>query len=394
MAERGATNGWLIYPARRAVEHAVTQPGVRPTRLFPVLWPLWQVEITADIYDEQNYEVLDRFLVRGLWEGGLRRPDELAAFYGLPRSLVDRCLAYLTLIGHIRSDNGAVILTPIGEQSVRADVRYVPKETRQRLLIEPFTSSPLPRGHYEGSLRLLPTPEVPEGQITDGSRFRHLFAATSFRPSIVEDLARRADRIEYNLPKQLRQLQVLSHQDVFLPSYVIEEARGQLLAYSPIAGERDRFLESVCKQVPMLRNLLAAERTEEPRTIWTEWLANGPHRGTLQQLANGVWRANLTPDSFGEKPKLPVGRIGSYQLRKSHFIQLWTNNRELRQRALMERALGVSRLPEVRSRDDLTNRTGALADQLELSWPTMDQLRKFAERQGKHLHLAHLDGLN
>lgn len=86
-----------IYPARRAVEHAVTVPGVRPVRLFPILWPLWQVEITANVYDEQAYEIIDRFLVRALVEGGVDRREELIGFFGLQPSLVDRCLALISI---------------------------------------------------------------------------------------------------------------------------------------------------------------------------------------------------------------------------------------------------------------------------------------------------------
>jgi hypothetical protein len=58
--------------SRRALENAATIPDVRPLRLFPVLWPLWQVEISASVHDPQACEVLDHFLVRAVAEGRLR----------------------------------------------------------------------------------------------------------------------------------------------------------------------------------------------------------------------------------------------------------------------------------------------------------------------------------
>ncbi|WP_307961625.1 hypothetical protein [Salinispora arenicola] len=253
----------VIYPAQRAIEHAVTVPGVRPARLFPVLWPLWQVETAAQVYDEQAYEVIDRFLVRGILEAGLHRSADLAAFYGLPTSLVERCLAFLTLIGHVRNTEGLVTLTPLGESSARADVRYVPKESRQQLLVERFTARPLPRSHYQGSLSLLPTPHVPAERVSDGSRFAPLFSSSTFRPEIVTQLGEQPDRFDFNLPKQLRNLRVLGHQDAYLPAYLIEDADGRLLAYSGVHGERDTFLESLCDRVPLIRTLIAAEPSQD-----------------------------------------------------------------------------------------------------------------------------------
>ncbi|WP_329101359.1 hypothetical protein OG792_20860 [Micromonospora sp. NBC_01699] len=383
----------VIYPARRAIEHAVTVPDVRPSRLFPVLWPLWQVETSAQVYDEQAYEVLDRFLVRGILEAGLTRSADLAAFYGLPDSLVDRCLTFLSLIGHARLAEGVVTLTPLGESSARAGIRYVPKESRQQLLVERFTARPLPRSHYQGSLSLLPIPDVPAERVSDGSHFAPLFSPSTFRPEIVTRLGERPDRFDFNLPKQLRNLRVLGHQDAYLPAYLIEGTDGRLLAYSGVGGERDTFLESVCDRVPMIRQLMAAEPSQDPREIWTGWLADGKRKGTLRHLPSGVWRATLIADSFGGTPKLPLSRIGSYQLRKRHFAQIWTDDTKLRRQAAMQRALAMTQLREVRTRADLTSRLRTVAEQLEVTTPTLDELHRYAKREQLHTYLVHLDAL-
>lgn len=383
-----------IYPARRAVEHAVTVPGVRPVRLFPVLWPLWQVEITANVYDEQAYEIIDRFLVRALVEGGVDRREELIGFFGLQPSLVDRCLAFLTVIGHLTVDHGRVRLTELGLHSARAGVRYTPKESRQKLLIERFTGRPLPRRHYQGSLSVLPSPEVPAEMLADRTRFFPLFVATAFQPQMVDALAARPDRTDYNLPSRLREIRDVAAQDAYLPAYLIETDDRSLLAYTAVGAERDGFLEGVCRDVPAIHARIEAESREDPRDLWTRWLADstlGP--GLPRQLPNGVWRVALKPAAFAGPPKLPLSRVGSFQLRERHFLQLWCDDAELRRRAVQERALGMARLREVRTQEDLVARIDGLATQLEVAPPTLAHLRAYATSRRMHDHLVHLDAL-
>ncbi|WFE96497.1 hypothetical protein [Micromonospora sp. WMMD987] len=385
----------IIYPAVRAVEHATAVPGVRPSRIFSVLWPLWQVETTAQIQEEQDYEMLDRFLVRGLMEGGFTRITELCRFYGLPRSLVDRCLAFLFLIGHVVVADEVVTLTPLGLDSVRAGIRYVTKESRQKLLVERFTSSPLPRRHYDGSLTVLTTPRVPPEQGGDRLRFKPLFAPMVFQPDIIAQLAQRPDRHEFNLPKRMRDLQVLGAQDAYLPAYLIACADQRLLAYSGVAGERDTFLEQVCNQLPMIGHLVAAERTEDPQTIWTRWLADSKLKGTLRQLPNGTWRATLATDSFGDPPRLSRAQVGSYRLSKGCFLQLWSNDTGLRRRAAMERVLSMTKSHGmIGDRADLVAHTASLAERLEVPAPTLKELRRHAHQHGLTDALARLDELD
>ncbi|MEU8271121.1 hypothetical protein AB0B89_28670 [Sphaerisporangium sp. NPDC049002] len=383
-----------IYPARRAVEHAVTVPGVRPVRLFAVLWPLWQVEITANVYDEQAYEIIDRFLVRAIAEGGIDGRDELIAFYCLQPSLVDRCLAFLTVIGHLTTDHGRLRLTELGLRSARAGVRYTLKESRQKLLFERYTGRPLPRRHYHGSVTVLPTPDVPEDMLADRTRFLPLYAATAFHPRMVDALAARPDRADYNLPGQLRGIGGGAAQDAYLPVYLIETDNRDLLAYTAIGAERDAFLEAVCRDVPAIHARIDAENRQDPRDLWTEWLAGTKlGAGQPRRLANGVWRVTLTPAAFSGPPKLPLSRVGSFQLRKHHFLQLWCDDAELRGRAVKERALAMARSHEVETQADLMGRIDALASQLEVTGPTIAQLRSYAKSNRLHDHLAHLDDL-
>ena len=386
--------GRRVYPARRAVEHATSLAGVHPLRLFPVLWPLWQVETTASFYDERAYEVVDRFLVRAVSEAGLCQVDELAAFYGIPAALVQRCLRFLTTIGHIHQDGGTVSLTALGQRSAQAGIRYEPKESRQEILIEQFTGQPLPRRYYEGSVPVFTSTEVPEDRLADRSRFMPLFAAAVFRPDLVEHLAQRSDRAELNLPQQLRDLRVIGERTAFMPAYVIETAGRGLLLYTALAAERDAFFEAACHQAPAIQNMINAEKKADPREIWTEWLAESQAGlGTLRQLPNQVWRATLRADAFGPGGKLPLNRLGSYELRKRHFLQLWCQDADLRRSALSQRALGMTSSSDIISQADLRKRIAALARQLEIAEPSLADLRQYGNQHHLHASVARMDAL-
>jgi hypothetical protein len=383
-----------IYPARRAVEHATSIPGTNPLRLFPVLWPLWQAETTANVYDEQAYEMIDRFLVRAVMDAGLHRVDELATFFGIPEALVQRCLTFLATIGHIGDNAGTVTLTELGRCSAREGIRYVPKESRQEILVEQFTGQPLPRAYYQGSVPVFFTTEIPEDRLADRSRFQPLFAPTMFRPEMVETLAQRPDRAELNLPRQLHDLRFTGKRDAYLPAYIIETAGTGLLVYTALAAERDAFFERVCRQVPDIAQLISAERNADPREIWTEWLADskaGP--GTLRQLPSGIWRATLRAAAFGHDAELSLTKVGSYELRKRHFLQLWCDDTGLRRRALAERALAMTSASDITSTADLQQRVTALARQLEIAEPNLTELREYGNQHRMHAAVARLDAL-
>ena len=138
------------------------------------------------------------------------------------------------------------------------------------------------------------------------------------------------------MPQQLRDLRLIGERPTFLPAYVIETAGRGLLVYTALAAERDAFFEAACRQAPAIQHMISAEKNADPRKIWTEWLAESQAGlGTLRQLPNQVWRATLRADAFGPDARLPLSRLGSYELRKRHFLQLWCQDADLRRSALM-----------------------------------------------------------
>jgi hypothetical protein len=211
---------------------------------------------------------------------------------------------------------------------------------------------------------------------------------------MVEALARRPDRTELNLPRQLRDLRFTGKRDAYLPAYLIETAGTGLLVYTALTAERDAFFEEACRQVPDIAQLISAEKAADPREIWTEWLADskaGP--GTLRQLPSGIWRATLRPTAFGHDAKLSLSKVGSYELRKRHFLQLWCNDTGLRRSALIERALAMTSAPDITSTADLRQRVTALARQLEITEPNLADLREYGHQHRMNAAVARLDAL-
>jgi hypothetical protein len=381
-----------FYPALRAVEHATGLPGVCPLRLFPVLWPLWRAETAASFYDERAYEVIDRFLVLAVRGAGLRTVDELAAFYGIPVPLVRRCTRFLVAIGHVQTNDGIITLTDLGRRSADDGTRYEPRESHQDIFVEQFTAQPLPRAYYHGSVPIFGSTDVPPGRLSDRSRFQPLYAGAQFRDDIVLQLRGRENRAEYNLPRMLRDLRVIGSRPAFLPGYVIETADSGLLVYTPLAPKRDAFYELVARQAPVLTQLISAEQGPRPQQIWTEWLAEGHGLGTFSQLPNGVWRATLRADAFGLGASLPLTRLGSYELRRRHFLQLWCEDAALRLRTLNERALAMTAAFGL-TKEELRQRIAALSRQLEVPEPDLADLRRYGEQHGLRTSVARLDSL-
>jgi len=88
-----------------------------------------------------------------------------------------------------------------------------------------------------------------------------------------------------------------------------------------------------------------------------------------------------------------LSRLGSFELRRHHFLQLWCHDAGLRDRAVLDRALGVVQLRAVRTFADLTPRVEAIARQLEVPAPTIAKLREHAQRTQQYDRLMRLDAL-
>lgn len=367
----------LIYPATRAIENAASLPGIRPIRFFPVLWPLWQVETSADIYEKQDFEIIDHFIVRSIEEAGIRDRGELIRFLHLPEGIVDRCLTFLAMIGHVTIAGPSLQLTDLGRKSVQDGIRYVAATSRLTLLLDRVTGRPLPRRYY-GDVPILDTTEIQDEQLADRTRFLEIFNYQPFDPNLLPWLENHPDRVEFNLPSQLRNLRSEGVRQGFMPSYLIETADHGILAYTNAAEQRDRFLEDLYTKTS-IAHLIEATGISDPRETWRKWLTNSDLAafGDLRQN-NDVWQLILKPATFGPSAKLPLARIGSYHVRDNHFLQYWCADPSTRQQALAERALGITTLPTVNTQADLRQHIRDLAASLQVPEISIAQLRTYA----------------
>jgi hypothetical protein len=384
----------LIYPATRAVEHAVSVPGVAPIRFFPVLWPLWQVEASAAVYEKQDFELIDHFILRAIEEGGIHDRAELVHFLNLPVGLVDRCLAFLGAIRHVTATGSTLRLEELGQMSVRDGVRYVAATHRLTILIDRQTGTPLPRPYYDGNVPVLDTPEIPEEQRADRTRFLRVFSSIPFNPAVIGWLEEQPERAQFNLPGQLRNLRQEGVREAYLPTYLIETADRSILAYSAVSQQRDEFLEQLCSRTSV-DHLIEAEGIRDPEEIWRKWLAQSTQFGSgqLRRSRNGIWQVVLNADAFGEHPKLSYVSLGSYRVRENHFIQIWCTNLAARRLALKKRLLGIAMLPEITSVRDLEQRIEDLAHTLQVSVISVAALREYAKETRSERQLARIDSL-
>ncbi len=225
--------------------HAQTLPGVEPTRAVAVLWPLWRVDASAEIYDRQPFGVVDRFVLRAVDEGGFTEAAELAAFLSLPPGQVATCVKGLAQTGLLTQTGPRLGLSDLGRASLKDAIRYVPRTSKHTLLIEQQSGWPLPRAYYDAGVEVL-----------DGSAetFVRLGNGAAFGPGVLTWLREHPDPSSFSLPGQLRSLrQEAPAREGFLPGYLVHTAGGQVLAYSALGEHRDEFLERLYTSTPSLR---------------------------------------------------------------------------------------------------------------------------------------------
>jgi hypothetical protein len=401
----------IPYREATALEDAVFRQGAIPTRIFPILLPVWCVEVQAMITDAEDYELIDRYLERGIAEGRLCTVAELADFFALDESLVDRALRFLTAIGHVTENGGRYALTDLGYRSLRAGKCYVvTREARRKLYFDAFGSRPLTREYYDSRTVTLLTEEERKvaAERSDGPRFQALSGSPyGFRRTALQELAADADRERYNLPEDIKGVESLSEERVYLPTYIVRarERNGRIrhLVYTQ-AGDKsddkaDKYLSELCDRTPEIVAVLEAEERGLPPDLEmdrvNEWLdrrnfgASRPER-----RSNGMLRVTLSESAFtanGDGPSLV--RLGSFVVVGTVFFQTWCVSEKVRRRALVERAdtyLGVrGRI----GRDELAAWLARVSRQLGLKSIDVPELRRMAAQAGRKGLVAQLDRL-
>jgi hypothetical protein len=396
----------MPYPEERALEHTVHALEAVPTRIHSVLLPVWCVEVEADVTEGEPYELIDRFLERGIAEAGLGTVGELAAFFALDPPLVGQAVRFLTAIGHVTEGDGRLSLTELGYRSVRDEVRYVvTRKDRRKLYFDGFDSRPLTRPYYDArKVGFLSGETLQEAlERRDGPRLNMLNPSRDFRREALVELADSPERDRFNLPGRIDAPRAVGSADlVFLPAYLVRavERGGRVrhFAYTPAADEYDPEITAACEAAADVVSALEAEEVAAARGDFAaqagRWLSKrglAEHRPA--RTGDGAWRVSLPGSSFGGDGPVPFAKLGSYVVLGTGFFQVWCREKLMRMRALVERINSYAGSRARVDADVIREKIDAVSRQLELGTVDLDTVRRAAADAGRRELAAQLSRL-
>lgn len=373
------------YPEQRVLEDAAFARGTTPTRIFALLFPVWCVTVASTVTEAEDYDLIDRYLERGIAEGGLDTTAGLARFYALDEVIVDRALRALAAIGHVTWSDGIWSLTPLGLRSTRDQKRYVLKaEDRRKLYFDGWESQPLTRPHYDSRKVTLAPLDAGFGS------FQALYSTRGFDPAALPRLASSPDRDRFNLPAQIDNPRLTcAPEQVFLPVYVVRaldaRRRVRYFVYSQASDEADPDLTALAERTPEIAGVLETEArsAQDEQERARDWLRRkdlDDHR--LSRTEGGMLRVTLPGAAFGGDEGVELYRLGSFVLQGTGFFQLWCREEQVRKRALLERLeYFVSARSQV-VQDQLESRLARLGTQLGFTGLTLGDAAEMAEQAG------------
>jgi hypothetical protein len=388
----------MPYGEQRVLEDAAFGQGLTPTRLFSLMLPVWQVEVKATVTEGRPYELIDRFLERGIIEGGLGTVRELAGFFALDEPLVDRALRFLFAIGHVVQCDGRVHLTELGISSYRDRVCYiVEREDRRKLYFEAYSSRPLRRPYYDaGVVTVLSLEEANKARSANGYGFSMLFARDGFRREALAELTSLAERDHYNLPARIDRPESLGETLVYLPLYVVRavDSRGRTryLAYSQAGDVPDPDLSDLCERSTEILSVLGSEelqsRPDYQKTRMTNWLKQKDlEQHTPIRLDHGAWEVVLPATAFEPDGPVPLNKLGSFVVLNTDLMYIRCEDEEIRKRALLTRMDSYLTARFRVDADEAVTRIGRIARQLGLPQQDLEGMRRMAVDAGR-THLA------
>jgi hypothetical protein len=392
-----------IYDPRRAIEHVQTLQGVAPVRLFGILFPLWDVETTATQEEGREYELLEKYIERGIYEGQLHTVEALASFFGLQIEMVQKIVGFLATIGHVSQGADGWTITRLGYRSIKEGKKYVAQEKRLRFYFDAFSSMPLRKEHYKDkNVHILSPGEAAEAAAlkAGGYRFSLLFAPVQWRPTALQELEARIDKAEYNVPSEMQRAQALNVEAAYLPMYLIETKtppsgtstplapvrglsaqRPYYLVYTGIRGLYDSYLEQLVNNNQVIYAALRGEREWNRPDLWRSWLDERGITGAIPlERADGTWQVSLPATAFeGARAPFKVDQLGDYELREGYVMQLWCDNVPLRRKAALERiAQMIKRQQKYIKRQTILEQLQLQARQLQTGELELSDLQRHA----------------
>lgn len=393
----------IRYPEERALEDVAYEHGLVPTRIFGLLLHVYSVEVDATVTTSEPFALIDRYLARGIAEAGLGTAAELADFFGLDTTLVDRALRFLTSVGHLRQrPDGQMALTELGAASMRDGVRYsVTMQDRRKLYFDAFGSRPLTRPYYESrNVTLLTTDDA----AAQAPKFTMTHNHKGFRVEALAELAAMADRDRYNLPARIDNMRVVgATEDRYLPMYIVRALQPgghgvHHLAYTQVSDTADDAVSELIETIPQLLAIFQNEENsgrsgldEDRANRWLSRQGFGQHPVT--QMADGTWQVTLPASTFGAGGSFSLSKLGSYVAIGNGFFKVWCTDDKLRRRALLQR---VDNYLAPRSHADLSDAEDIIrrvAHQLDMGEVDLRTLRRMAADDGRKQLAAQLSRL-
>ena len=342
----------LGFPPARAVEHAALRQGPVPESVHQLLVPVWRVEVEAKVTTAEPYQLIDRFLSRAVAEAGVTTPGDLARFLGLDPALTGQAVAYLTAVGHLRTEHGHLSLTDLGTRSLADDELYTVRIGDRRVVhFDAWTGTPLP----EASAERGPAGPAPLDSWTSPPP---LLAPDPFDPRDVASLAEPG----------VHEPRALSWDVEYLLAHVVRTSAGHLVCTRPHRGAPDPVLSEALDASPGCLSALAEAGAHARRRFAEEagrWLSRRgladrpPHRDP-----DDIHRVRLAEQEFAERGDLPA--LGSVVvLRSGGFFQLWCEDPRAR-RAELRRRMDTYRAARPRGDEALRAQEHRLAALLDV----------------------------
>jgi hypothetical protein len=394
----------LLYNPHRALDTVVGM-GAVPRRLFRVFYPLWRVQVEGLQRIATDFEELEWFIERGVYEAGLRSLQELAWFFGLEERFVRKLVGFLKAIYHIRGTENHLSLTKLGEDSLKAKVRLQEQEFSTVLYFDALGSRPLTREHYSVPVYTELPDDAPFFAI-----YPHFFR---WDVEALERLAHRPDKDQYNVPDEIITLDDRDRDLAYLPIYIVERRSGEpkhvppFLVFSRVRGRRDAVLEEAVNEEPLVRVPLC----ESSRYSLTEAVEAAMDRRGLQQSdwslqLDGPWGAQVTVDAQVLRPsmysvsdsegigQLTTRDVGRYLRAYDWCVWVTCEDARVRRQAAIEHLLEWFQHVTARpSAEDLLRRLDVLGQRLRIRSISIDTLMQEAEQRHLGRALERLDAL-
>ena len=335
---------WLYSP-QRALQ-AVSN--MMPVRIFSILFPLWEVEIIGLQRRSREYEMIEKFLERGIAEGELCSIADLSAFFGLRKRQIQKGISFLRAIGHVQGDDGDLTLTKQGWRSLKDGVVYRELETRRKLYFEAFQSRPLLKAHY--GLRILSEAEA----LTSPERnYKRLSSLNPWRTGALSALVKRSNRDDWNLPGEIHEVKEEAVRRAFLPMYIVQvnelanskPTSPRYVVLNRLRDLHDPFFEEIVNTVEAIQDVFLGETEAGVGKLMENRLEDYGLESPefhLTELAPDAWRAILPSTIFSSNStSLSVSDIGQFELVRGYCLQIWCDDPAIRREAALDKAVAA-----------------------------------------------------